>query len=184
MTSDADARPKPGGAGLDRAAVAALMAIAFLAPDMGAAEHHAALSDMAPKGTLLVVTGEDGHSANFDLAALEALPQVHFATRTIWTEGVTEFSGPPLRAVLERAGIAVGTLELWAINDYMAVLDMDQLDKTYPIIATRVDGATFSARDNGPLWVVYPYDADEEFRSEEAYASSVWQLVRIEATGP
>ena len=33
-----------------------------------------------------------------------------------------------------------------------------------------------SLRDKGPLWVVFPYDASEEFRRDEIYAQSIWQV--------
>jgi hypothetical protein len=37
-----------------------------------------------------------------------------------------------------------------------------------------------SVRDKGPLWVIYPYDAVPEYKSERIYARSIWQLVSIE----
>ena len=51
--------------------------------------------------------------------------------------------------------------------------------KAWPIIATRFDGNPFSVRENGPLWLIFPYDRDEEFRRDRIYAVSVWQLVQI-----
>ena len=39
-------------------------------------------------------------------------------------------------------------------------------------------------RDKGPLWLVYPYDADTAYQSEVIYARSVWQLDRIEVLRP
>jgi hypothetical protein len=43
-----------------------------------------------------------------------------------------------------------------------------------------MNGAEMSIRDKGPLWIVYPYDASDDFRSEVVYSRSIWQLDRIE----
>lgn len=133
---------------------------------------------------LLQVDTPDGPALRLDLAALDALPQISFSTGTLWTEGKTQFSGPSLLSVLQAAGIRSGRIQLWALNDYMAELDIANLRDGAPIIATRRDGKTFGVRDSGPLWVVYPYDADEDFRTEEIYAASVWQLQAIRLAKP
>ena len=38
-----------------------------------------------------------------------------------------------------------------------------------------------SRRDKGPLWVIYPYHDNIDYRSETIYSRSIWQLDRIEA---
>lgn len=134
--------------------------------------------------TLLEISDAQGRVTRFDRGALESLPQVSFETSTIWTEGKTRFSGPPLLAVLHEAGIRSGRIELWALNDYMVELDLAALDAAAPIIATRRNGAAFGVRDSGPLWVVFPYDSDSRWRTEEAYAASVWQLLSIRVPEP
>lgn len=128
--------------------------------------------------TLLTVTGPDG-ARSYDLAALEALETVQFATATIWTEGTPEFTGVPLMTLLEDAGIAEGTVMATAINDYAVQIPVDEITAEYPVVAYRVDGQTMSVRDKGPLWVVYPYDANPDLQSEIAYSRSIWQLDRI-----
>lgn len=134
--------------------------------------------------TLLEVSDATGHQTRFDRAALESLPQVTFRTSTLWTDGPTTFSGPPLIEVLRAAGIRRGRVQLMALNEYMAEVELADLNNTVPIIATRRDGAPFRVRDGGPLWVVYPYDADAAWRTEQAYASSVWQLLSIKVKTP
>ena len=34
-------------------------------------------------------------------------------------------------------------------------------------------------RAQGPLWIVYPYDAAEAYRTKVIYARSIWQLDRL-----
>jgi hypothetical protein len=129
---------------------------------------------------LLTVSGAvDGGERGMTDADLLALPQVSFRTTTIWTEGEVTFSGPSLAAVLEAAGAGAGDLTFTAVNDYSVTMPRSAVEAGAPIIANRIDGAPFSRRDKGPLWVVFPYDSDPRFRAETVYAYSVWQLTDI-----
>ncbi|RID92494.1 hypothetical protein D2N39_07570 [Gemmobacter lutimaris] len=73
---------------------------------------------------------------------------------------------------------------LLALNDYAIDVDWSKIDDQAPIIATRINGATFGVRENGPLWVIYPFDSNIRFQDEMIYASSVWQLIAINAVAP
>jgi len=140
----------------------------------------------APTGdVLLSVKGAhhdiapNGH-AMFDIAMLQALPAETFATSTIWTEGVQEFTGVPLHALIERLGIQNGHIRASAINDYHVEIPLDDAKEGGPIIAYMRNGETMSVRNKGPLWLIYPFDHNEEYRSETIYSRSIWQLDRIE----
>lgn len=133
---------------------------------------------------LLTVTDASGARHAFDLTTLDAMPQISFTTTTLWTDGPITFSGPPLRAVLQEAGITSGPVELMALNDYAVTLVVEELGPQHPIIATRKDGATFGVRDNGPLWLVYPFDTNRAFQDETIFAASVWQLIAVAAIHP
>ncbi|MGX0974953.1 hypothetical protein ACSSVY_000651 [Roseovarius sp. MBR-51] len=122
-----------------------------------------------------------GQTTTFTEADLLALPQQSFETTTIWTDTTPKsFSGPALMAVLEAAGSAPGTLRIHAINDYNVTFPEERLEDTVPILANRIDGAPFSLREKGPLWLVFPYDIDTRFQSEEYFTLSVWQLKQID----
>ena len=132
----------------------------------------------APEGP---AAPKDMTVASFDLAALDSLPQLSFRTSTPWTQGVSEFSGPSLRSVIMAAGgTATVTVVARAANDYRVVFSPQHLEPDAPILATRIDGKPFGLRDRGPLWVVYPYDASERYRSEEVNSFSIWQVVELE----
>lgn len=133
---------------------------------------------------LLTVTDATGQAHGFDRLALDSLPQVTFETGTLWTEAPSQFSGPALRHILAEAGILSGKISLQALNEYSVELSVEELTDTAPIVATRRDGALFGVRDNGPLWVIYPFDSDLVYQAEEVYAASVWQLVEVRALGP
>lgn len=134
----------------------------------------------ATEEALLVIRSPAGERM-LSRADLEALPQHSFTTSTIWTIGRANFSGPPLINVLATAGIKTGYVELIAINDYRVSIEVAGLAPLVPILATRVDGKAFPRRKKGPLWLVYPYDDDPDFRSEAIYARSIWQVIRIDA---
>lgn len=139
----------------------------------------------APQGdVVLTVSGaiavtNDGATATFDRAMLEALPAETFRTTTIWTEGEQEFTGVPLAALLERLGVTSGTLVATAINDYSAEMPVADAMQAGPVLAYLQNGAPMSRRGKGPLWIVYPYDANADFQTEVAYSRSVWQLDRL-----
>jgi hypothetical protein len=138
----------------------------------------------APPDTVLTVVPAPGATpVHFTDADLADLPQRSFQTSTIWTEGVQEFSGPSLATVLAAAGMDDGVrqIRLTALNDYAVLIDMEQVEADVPIVANRINGATFSVRDKGPLWVVFPYDSAPRYRAESIFAISVWQLRQIEA---
>jgi hypothetical protein len=66
-----------------------------------------------------------------------------------------------------------------AINDYTVEIPMSDAVEGGPIIAYLMDGNEMSIRDKGPLWVIYPYDSDADFRSEVVFTRSIWQLDRL-----
>ncbi|WP_252928140.1 hypothetical protein [Paracoccus sp. 08] len=43
-------------------------------------------------------------------------------------------------------------------------------------MAYLMDDREISVRDKGPLWIVYPYDADRQYQTEVIYSRSIWQL--------
>lgn len=117
------------------------------------------------------------------LADLDRLPQHSFTTSTQWTEGKIKFSGPALKDVLGLLGSIEAdeeTVPLVAANAYEVELNQALLELDVPIVSTRMNDETFGTREKGPLWVVFPYDADEAYRREGVYAASVWHLIEIQ----
>lgn len=134
---------------------------------------------------LLTVTGRIAaqhgpKGASFDLAALRALPQTSFQTKTIWTEGRPTFTGVSLRVLLDRVGATGRSIHAVALNDYAVDIPVADAVEGGPIVAYEIDGKALPVRNRGPLWIVYPYDARADYRSEVIYARSIWQLDRID----
>ncbi|MDD8021708.1 MAG: molybdopterin-dependent oxidoreductase [Paracoccaceae bacterium] len=138
----------------------------------------------APDGAVLVMSGDlpgqpPGTEITLDMAALQALPVVQFATTTIWTEGEQQFTGVSLRALLDAFGIAQGTVVVTAVNDYSVKIPVSEIREGEAILAYARNGAAMPLRDKGPFWVVYPYDSAENLRNEVIYSRSVWQVARL-----
>lgn len=141
----------------------------------------------APTGdVILTVSGNVentnvDNTAQFDLEMLEALEKTTIETSTIWTEGVQVFEGVSLATLAAELGITGETLLASAINDYTVEVPLSDAVEDGPILAYRLNGKEMSVREKGPLWIVYPYDAKADFRTEVIYSRSIWQLDRVEA---
>lgn len=121
--------------------------------------------------------------ARFDLAMLEALPRTGFSTSTVWTDGVAHYEGVLLADLLALVGAAGSAVNASAIDGYMVQIPTHDLQPDGPILAFLRDGARMPVRDRGPLWVIYPYDANPAYRNDTTYARSIWQLILIEVEG-
>ncbi|MCD1625069.1 MAG: hypothetical protein ACU0B7_08810 [Paracoccaceae bacterium] len=149
---------------------------------IGSAGLLAALTGPAfAEDVLLSIDAQGDGSAikTFTDTDLLALPQIEFSTSTIWTPEPATFSGPSLASVLEAAGAAKGALSMIAVNEYKVEIPTDRIEDNAPIIANRINGAPFSIRDKGPLWLVFPFDSNPRFQTEEVYSFSIWQLTQI-----
>lgn len=141
----------------------------------------------APKGDVLltvsgaVTTQNSETGAELDFAMLEELERRRVETSTIWTEGKQVFEGVSLSVLVEALGLEGMTLRASAVNDYAVDIPMSDAIEGGPIVAYLLNGAEMSLRDKGPLWIIYPYDENADFRTEVIYSRSIWQLNRIEA---
>lgn len=127
------------------------------------------------------ITRSNGNGeARFDRAMLEALPRHEFTTSTVWTEGVSHYSGVLLRDLLAAVGAQGHSLTAHAIDGYSATMPLDSVADDGPLVAFLRDGAPMSVRQRGPLWIVFPYDDNPAYRNDTTYGRSVWQLTRIE----
>jgi hypothetical protein len=122
---------------------------------------------------------EGGESVVFDRAALMALSATTFETSTIWTDDVYSFTGVSLQTLALEMGVSDGWFLATAINDYSVKIPMSDAVEGGPIVAYLMNGEEMSIRDKGPLWVIYPYDSDADFRSEVVFTRSIWQLDRL-----
>ena len=165
-----------------------LTAAAFLVASLAGAGLAAAEDFAAPKGQViltasgLIAQANNSATLELDQDQLAALPQHSFTTATTWTEGTPTFQGVLLKDYIAAVGATGTTITLTALNDYQITMPMADVRDDGPMLAYLMDGKPMSLRDKGPVWLIYPYDANADYRTEQTYARSIWQLDRIEFT--
>lgn len=135
--------------------------------------------------TVLTITGavaqpEEGEAWTFDMAALRQLPAASIETTTIWTTGSQTFEGVALVDLLAHVGATGNAIRAVALNDYAVSIPVTDAVAGGPIVAYTQNGSEMSIRNKGPLWIIYPFDGNQIYKSEEYYSRSIWQLDRIE----
>ncbi|WP_447042754.1 oxidoreductase [Vreelandella sp. H-I2] len=139
----------------------------------------------APEGpVILVVSGKVGQTnvgdeAHFDKAMLESLGQHETITHTPWHDGVIGFSGPLVRVILEAVDAEGEDIRVIALNEYSATVPISDFENYDVILAMQANGKALRIRDQGPLFVIYPFDQHPELLDEEIFSRSVWQVARI-----
>jgi hypothetical protein len=147
----------------------------------------AAAQDLAkPTGpVILEIRGNisrtnDAGVAKFDLAMLQALGAETIATATPWTEGHTKFEGIAGAKLLAAVGAKGTKVVAAAINDYKAEVPIEDLTEKGAFLAFSADGKRLTVRDKGPLWLLYPFDAKPDLKTEVYFGRSVWQIKSLE----
>lgn len=131
---------------------------------------------------LTVYNQTTGKVFTFTDAELAAMPQSTIKTETIWTEGQQKFSGPSLNVVLDVTDWNGGDLKITALNDYSVNYSANLVEAEVPILAIRQNNKTISVREKGPIWLMFPF-GEAEYRREELFALSVWQINRLDIIG-
>lgn len=161
-----------------RTAICALAAMAWtclaVAPSLGVVD-----PAMAEDETILKVSA-NGKTTEFDLAALDAMPQTSIRTGLPWYDGVSEFSGVALKDLLNAVGAVGTTLQLTALNDYFVTAPTQEMIEADAVLATRHGGQPMPISDKGPIFVLFPFDDRPELKHQAYYSRAVWQLDRIE----
>jgi hypothetical protein len=81
--------------------------------------------------------------------------------------------------VLAAAKATGTTIKASALNDYQTSIPLDDAQKFDVILAHKMDGETIPVKTKGPLFIVYPFDANPKLRSTIYYERSAWQLKSI-----
>ncbi|MEZ5668508.1 MAG: oxidoreductase [Alphaproteobacteria bacterium] len=128
----------------------------------------------------LEVVGLAGGTVSLDLDQIESMGSTRLETTTVWTDGQQSFvgvTGADFVAAIGASGEAVLT---HAINDYEVVIPFAVFAAETTLIAYRRNGEPMSVRDKGPLWIVFPFDADAMFQSDTYRSYAIWNLDRVE----
>ncbi len=147
---------------------------------------HSALAQAitAPTGKVILTIG--GQVANgdkgpvvFDRDGLEALGMDSFETMTPWYASKVKFEGVSMAKLLRAVGAKGQKLSVSALNDYTTEIPMEDFGKYNVILALKRDGQYMPVSDKGPLFIVYPFDANPELKTQKYYGRSAWQVARM-----
>ncbi len=160
----------------------ALMAAAFLAGATTLAFAQTAESLPMPTGqTVLRIEGAIARTnlngqAVFDRQMLNELERHELETHTSVTDGPQHFEGFLMRDLLDLVGAEGEMATAHALNDYVVDIPMSDFKDFDVLVAMEMNGKQLTARDKGPLWIVYPRDDVEELQDIRYDYRWVWHL--------
>jgi len=114
--------------------------------------------------------------AEWDMASLKKLPQKTFTTQTPWFKEPVTFTGPLVRDVLANTQLKGTMLNAVALDDYKSKIPLSDVMNFDVILAHAINGEQLTAKNKGPLFIVYPFDSKKELQAVLYYQRSVWQL--------
>jgi len=126
-----------------------------------------------------ITTFNEGQEARFDRPMLENLGMTSLRTQTPWYEGPVTFEGVLMAKLMDVLGASGTKLLAYALNDYVSEIPIEDFKRYGTLLALKRDGAYMPVRDKGPLFIVYPYDTDQELRSQRFYGRSAWQVAKM-----
>jgi hypothetical protein len=134
--------------------------------------------------SILTVTGRitttnKADAAQFDRPMLEALGMSGFVTTTPWDDGPVRFEGVRMDRLMREVGATGDTVSAYAANDYSVDIPVEDFARYDVLLALRRDGEYMTARNKGPLFIIYPYDSHPELKTRQYYSRSAWQVVRL-----
>lgn len=150
-----------------RLAVLALVALGLVLPP--------AIAQDVPA---ITVSGGDIEKT-FSRDALEKMGLVSVKTTTQWNDGVVDFEGVPMTALLAAAGVSGATATVTALNDYSVDIPVSDFADFGVILAVKRNGDYMPPDDQGPFFVIYPFDSDPVLQRQPYVGRAVWQVKSI-----
>ena len=117
--------------------------------------------------------------AIFDRAMLEGLGLDQITTTTPWNSGPVRFEGVPMESLMQVLGATGSSVIAYALNDCTTKIPISDFKRFHPILALKRNGEYMPVRDKGPLFIVYPFDSDQELKQQIYYNRSAWQIARL-----
>lgn len=133
----------------------------------------------AEKPILLVDGRTTAGKSEFTRSELEALGTATIRTATPWHDGQQTFEGVPLARLMAHVGASGTKVQVVALNRYKTEIPVSDFAAQGAILALKRNGEYMEVRDKGPLFVIYPFDAKPDLKSELYYGRSAWQVRSI-----
>ena len=119
------------------------------------------------------------NGAEFDAAMMDALAFSQIKTSTPWRKGVVTFAGPTLKSLLMLVGATGQVLRMTAMDQYEVRVPVQDAHQFNPILARKIDDAELKIKDQGPLFMVYPFDELPTLKNDLYYGRSIWHLTSM-----
>ena len=117
----------------------------------------------------------------FSLADLEAAGLGKITTKTFWPADDGTYQGPLLAEVLKLAGIdGAAAVRVTALDGFSQVIPRSDWTRWPLMLATRRDDHPLTAREKGPLRIIYPRDQDPVLEDTLYRLRWVWLVRAIE----
>ena len=126
----------------------------------------------------ITISNESGNAV-FDRAMLEGLGLDQITTTTPWNSGPVRFDGVPLESLMQMLGATGSFVTAYALNDFTTRIPISDFKQFHPILALKRNGEYMPVRDKGPLFIVYPFDSNQELKQQIYYNRSAWQVARL-----
>ena len=148
---------------------------AALAMALTAASPFGAVAQDVPVITVSSAT----ETATFTRDELEAMNVVTVETTTPWNEGVVTFEGVLFTDLLAEINADGETTVVTALNDYSVDVPTADFAEFGTILAFKRNGEYMPVDDQGPFFVVYPFDSNPVLQGQPYYGRAVWQVKEI-----
>ncbi|ART79968.1 molybdopterin-binding protein [Oceanisphaera avium] len=140
-----------------------------------------------PEPIVLTMYGDIEHQGqyypqwDFTLSELQALPQAQITTAHPWSTQPHTYSGVDLTALLASlfSDKTVSSLSLEALNGFSIALDWADIKIYQPILAWQDNNHIMTQRNQGPLWLMLPFDQVPRIKQADFIHFMVWQLRTI-----
>lgn len=139
----------------------------------------AALTPAMAQDVPSVTVSGPGAEKVFSRDDLEKLGLVSIKTTTQWNEGVVDFEGVPITKLLSEAGVSGANATVTALNDYSVDIPVSDFADFGVILAVKRNGAYMPPDDQGPFFVIYPFDSDPKLQRQPYVGRAVWQVKSI-----
>jgi hypothetical protein len=126
----------------------------------------------------LTVSSPSG-SVTYDRSELEAMGLVSVKTTTPWNEGLVDFEGVPFTVLLENAKATGVMATVIALNDYSVDVPVSDFADFGTILAIKRNGEYMPVDDQGPFFVIYPFDTNPVLQKQPYYGRAVWQVKAV-----
>ncbi len=128
----------------------------------------------------LTVAGPSIGERRLGLAEFKRLGGNELRTSTPFSEGVQLFTGIAGSQFVKATGVSGRNVHAEALNGYKVIIPWAVFATDSLLIAYERDGKPMAVRDKGPFWIVFPFDAGPEFRTDTYKSYAIWSITRFE----